>query len=296
MLASSLLRSRLVSPRRHNLSTEKLTYFSAWFCPFAHRTTLALAHHGKEYVDYDWVEALGWETRKASGQEKFDAAEREEWQYHWKHPDLLSRNPEGMIPTLASGDRVATESVPCLELIDSLARAKGSPKRLVPEDPWFAAHVRVWAEKINKTSCSEYYKCLVRESKDERSDAFDRLVAGLEAFTDTIPAGKGPFFSGLEEPSLVDFVLLPYAFRFYVLAHYRDFHLPQNPTYDKWLSACLTLPGIHETLPDKDRYLKHIDKYASGKARSKVANAVRRGANAHDYDHTLDTEKITTPP
>ena len=35
-----------------------LTYYSAWFCPFAHRATIALEHHG---IDYEWVEALGWE-------------------------------------------------------------------------------------------------------------------------------------------------------------------------------------------------------------------------------------------
>eukprot|EP00308_Calcidiscus_leptoporus_P020666 CAMPEP_0119393394 /NCGR_PEP_ID=MMETSP1334-20130426/125201_1 /TAXON_ID=127549 /ORGANISM="Calcidiscus leptoporus, Strain RCC1130" /LENGTH=47 /DNA_ID= /DNA_START= /DNA_END= /DNA_ORIENTATION= len=39
-----------------------LRYFSAWFCPFAHRTTLALEHHGRA-VPYVWEEALGWEKR-----------------------------------------------------------------------------------------------------------------------------------------------------------------------------------------------------------------------------------------
>jgi hypothetical protein len=37
-------------------------YLSAWFCPFAHRATIALEHH-RDRVDYEWVEALGW-TRK----------------------------------------------------------------------------------------------------------------------------------------------------------------------------------------------------------------------------------------
>lgn len=33
----------------------KFRYLSAWFCPFAHRATLALEHHAHR-VDYEWVE------------------------------------------------------------------------------------------------------------------------------------------------------------------------------------------------------------------------------------------------
>ena len=33
----------------------KLRYLSAWFCPYAHRATIALEHHS-DFVDYEWVE------------------------------------------------------------------------------------------------------------------------------------------------------------------------------------------------------------------------------------------------
>ena len=33
----------------------KLRYLSAWFCPYAHRATIALEHHAG-LVDYEWVE------------------------------------------------------------------------------------------------------------------------------------------------------------------------------------------------------------------------------------------------
>lgn len=32
-----------------------LRYLSAWFCPYAHRATIALEHHAGR-VDYEWVE------------------------------------------------------------------------------------------------------------------------------------------------------------------------------------------------------------------------------------------------
>jgi glutathione S-transferase len=45
-----------IAPKR----APKLIYFSAWFCPFAHRATLALEHyaHGGE-ISYEWKESLG---------------------------------------------------------------------------------------------------------------------------------------------------------------------------------------------------------------------------------------------
>jgi glutathione S-transferase len=50
----------------------------------------------------------------------------------------------------------------------------------------------------------------------------------------------------------------------------------------------MNLESVQRTLPDKDRYLEHIKKYADGSARSKVANAVRRGVAAHEFDDDKD--------
>ena len=50
----------------------------------------------------------------------------------------------------------------------------------------------------------------------------------------------------------------------------------------EWLRAALALPQVASTLPDKQKYLKHIGRYADASARSKVANAVRSGRAAHD--------------
>ncbi|KAJ1454896.1 glutathione S-transferase [Pelagophyceae sp. CCMP2097] len=268
-----------------------LTYYSAWFCPFAHRATLALAHHG-ESVPHKWVEALGWEQGKASGAEDFDAAERKDWWYHWKHPDLLKCNAQGMVPTLEQGGKVVTESIHCIQFVDELAKQQGTTATpLVSEDPWEAARQRLWADRVNKIVTAEYYKVLVRPEA-ERRDAFDRLVEGLRDFARN---SRGNFFSG-DSPGLVDFVLLPYAFRLYAIEHHRPgCKVPRDSEadakYHAWLARCVALPQVAETLPDKDRYITHLAKYASGAARSKVGNAVRRGAEAHDYDDEKDGEE-----
>ncbi|KAH8047189.1 glutathione transferase [Aureococcus anophagefferens] len=257
-----------------------LTYYSAWFCPFAHRATIALEHHG---IDYEWVEALGWERREASGDEDFDASESDDWWYHWKHPDLLRANPDGMVPTITSADGrlVVTESIVCCQFADGVAAAA----RRRAGGPWEAARALVWASRVNTTVTSEYYKCLVRTDETERREAFDRLVEGLARRGQAAPSSPA-------RPGIVDCVLLPYAFRLYVLEHCRGFAVPRDrpwsDAYSAWLDAATGLPNVAKTLPDKAKYLKHVAKYAHGAARSKVGNAVRRGANAHDYDHKID--------
>ena len=60
--------------------------------------------------------------------------------------------------------------------------------------------------------------------------------------------------------------------------------------YHSWLLRVSALDYVHSTLPDKNRYLKHVAKYANDQARSKVGNATRRGVSALDYDDDIDAE------
>ncbi len=289
-MASLSTAVKMVGPKR-------LTYFSAWFCPFAHRCTIALEHHGRDIVDWEWCEALGWEERPPTGRETFEASEREDWVYHWKSPELLQANPLGMIPTLQEigGERrVVRESIVCCEFVDEIARQMGSTASplLPPDDPFECARLRVSAERVNRTVTSSYYAALVRTDPMERQEAFDRILGGLEEF---VTESKGDFFSGSQGLSLVDCVLFPYAWRLFALEHYRGFSIPKRGgngdwmgRYHAWLERCESLSYVARTLPGKDRYIQHVEKYATGRARSKVGNAVRRGKAAHDYDDDID--------
>ena len=275
---------------------KKLTYFSAWFCPFAHRATLALEHHGQEFIHWEWQEALGWEHGKPpSGDEAFQAGQRTDWVYHWKSPELLACNPQGMVPTLLEeqSGRSVTESLVCVEFIDECAREAGSTKApLLPLDPFERAHMRIMADRMNKQVTSNYYAALVRTDEGEREQAFQGILKGLEEFTAFIARKEG----ATEDVTLVDCALFPYAWRLYVLEHYRGFHVPTgggsgggggkhwSSGYHRWLERVGALESVKKTLPDKERYLVHVEKYASGRARSKVGNAVRRGKNALAYD------------
>ena len=134
---------------------------------------------------------------------------------------------------------------------------------------------------------------LVRKDDEERREHFAKLVRGLSDFSKELTKTTGPLFLANGQLSNVDLALVPWAYRFYVLEHYRgpDFAIPHTPDldpYHAWYDCVMNLDRVKRTLPDQDRYLQHILKYADGSARSKVANAVRRGAAAHELDDAKD--------
>jgi glutathione S-transferase len=169
----------------------KFRYLSAWFCPFAHRCTIALEHH-KGRVHYEWVEALGWEKRTKNMMDDpkdndVTGDSNHEWIYHWKSPELIRACPGALVPTLIPIDnhgqpdesRSIYESIVTIEYVDAVSGAQGKD-RLISEDPFFAARARIWADKVNRECCSPYYGVLVRKDDTERKEHFDNLIKGLE--------------------------------------------------------------------------------------------------------------------
>jgi len=280
-------------------SKPKFRYLTAWFCPFAHRATLALEHHSSR-VDYEWIEALGWEQRE---DKKNVTGTGQEWWYHWKAEELKRVNPSALVPTLIPVDlqtgesdesKPVYESLVTIDFVDQISGATGND-RLVPSDPYEAARCRVWADKVNRDLCSPYYGVLVRKEDSERKEHFDNLIKGLTAFSNELVKTQGPLFLANGQLSNVDLALVPWAYRYYVFEHYRGVEYvispekyPELKPYFEWYDHVMELDAVKRTLPDKDKYLVHIGKYADSSARSKVANAVRRGVSAHELDDDKD--------
>jgi glutathione S-transferase len=179
-----------------------------------------------------------------------------------------------------------------IDFVDQISGATGKD-RLVSCDPYEAARSRIWADKVNRECCSPYYGVLVRTNEEERMEHFESLLKGLKAFSKELTKTSGPLFLADAQLSNVDLALLPWAFRYYVFEHYRgpDYVIPTSTElepYHEWYEHVINLDCVQRTLPDKDRYLSHIGKYADSSARSKVANAVRRGVAAHELDDEKD--------
>lgn len=141
---------------------------------------------------------------------------------------------------------------------------------------------------------SSFSGILVRKLDSERKEHFDKLIQGLTAFSNQLKKTSGPVFLPNSQLSSVDMSLIPWAYRYYVFEHYRgpEYKIPEDKPelqpYHEWFDHVMNLDSVQRTLPDKDQYLEHIGKYADGSARSKVANAVRRGVAAHELDDEKD--------
>mmetsp|Transcript_39620 Transcript_39620/g.55843 ORF Transcript_39620/g.55843 Transcript_39620/m.55843 type:complete len:285 (-) Transcript_39620:47-901(-) len=247
-----------------------------------------------------------------------DNKTEKEWWYHWKADELKRANPSALVPTLIPlvpdnnnennntpssfiplESKAIYESLITIEFIDHISAAP-PPDRLIPTttDPYETARCRVWADRVNRDCCSPYYGVLVRTDPDERARHFQHLLGGLRQFSRQLERTDGPLFLADRQLSSVDLALLPWAYRYYVLEHYRgpEFVIPKDASldaYHEWFQHCLGLDSVKRTLPDKDQYLEHIEKYADSSARSKVANAVRRGVAAHELDDEKDEYNST---
>ena len=117
----------------------------------------------------------------------------------------------------------------------------------------------------------------------------------MTVFSKELSKTNWPTFLANGQLSNVDIALIPWAYRYYVFEHYRgpDYIIdtdryPELKPYQEWYDYVMQLDSVKLTLPDKSRYLEHIGKYADSSARSKVANAVRRGVAAHELDDDKD--------
>lgn len=104
---------------------------------------------------------------------------------------------------------------------------------------------------------------LVRSDHDERKQHFQSLLTGLEHFSKELSKTDGPLFLPHAQLSTVDLALLPWAFRYYVLEHYRgpEFTIPYTTeleAYHVWYNHVINLESVKRTLPDKQEYLEHM--------------------------------------
>ena len=280
-----------------SIAPQRIRLLSGWFCPFAQRAWIALEESG---VEFELREALSITDDESS--------------YH-KSDELLAANPEGLVPTLCwwndidadtpdaetAPSHVVTESMNVVEFVDE-ALCGGTSSLFPPlSQPFARAHCRKWIDFICKKLVPPFYRMLVRRDEAEREAAAVELVnsvcrfgaamapcsrSGEETDRESDPTESG-YFLGTAF-SAVDVAFAPWAYRFYVLEHFRGFDLRARACatggdmdaidrFFVWMDATLARASVVATLADKRRLLDSYRRYADDVTNSQVAMSVRSG-------------------
>jgi glutathione S-transferase len=226
--------------------------YNAWFCPFAQRAWIAML---EKRVDFELVEVDPYE----------------------KTPEWLAINPRGMVPTIVHHGKSVYESTVCIEYIDEVWDS-GS-RRLLPNDPYKKACVRIQSDYIGKKIVPPFYQILVKQSKEDQEVAKQDLVAGLKVLFSEKDKSSGSLFGG-QELNMVDIMLFPHAYRIKViLTHYRGWTVPEAglEQYHEWYAAVSKSESVQKTMPEEEKLIENYRRYAEDTTQSAVAKAVRKG-------------------
>jgi glutathione S-transferase len=273
---------------QHNFSTTSLlmrsittsTLYSAWFCPYAQRAWIALNEFD---IKFQLVESL-----------KIDPVT----EAYIKLPKLLEYNPKGLVPVLvekvsngSNNKEEEEEVVLCdsLAILKELYRQNHADATLLEES--FEA-----AQKWNQQLCSSFYTVIMCQDPTKGKLHWDEMVKHLMEFCQHLPASSsekvtaGRFFDSGQTPGMIDLTVFPFVHRMYLLEHYKGFKFPETTQAQRdakevlmaWQSHMEARPSVAATLATKEALTPIYLRYADGTAKSKVADSVRRGQNAHD--------------
>ena len=186
--------------------------------------------------------------------------------YH-KPQSLLSLNPRGLVPTLQYDNKPLYESTVICEFLEDAYPDHGNELR--PRDPYLRARIRIWIDFVSTRIIPAFHRFLQFQPGQQEDKTIENLRAEfldtLQQFSEAMD-GTGPFFLG-NEPSLVDFVMAPWAVRLWVFDRYKagGLGIPEEgkagekeqhwARWRQWLNAIERRKSIVQTTSDKEHYL-----------------------------------------
>ncbi|MBL4647256.1 MAG: glutathione S-transferase family protein [Rhizobiales bacterium] len=218
----------------------QLTFYSAWYCPFAQRAWIALEHLG---VPYSYQETDPYHKTE-----------------HWLD---VSRGT-GQVPVLQMlhQDRSELRVPGSLRAVEYLDEIAPNGRKLMPQNVSARAEARFWIDHQNSNIIPYFYRFLKAEiGSDAARLAEDSMTQNLLAFTSGM-SPEGPYFFGTE-PGIVDFSFAPFALRIeLLLSHYKTFQLPQTgekwARYGRWWQAMKSHPSFVATMPELETYTARL--------------------------------------
>lgn len=247
---------------------EGINFLSAWFCPFAQRTWIALEEKGLEYTLHEV--AL---KDEATGQ-WFQFGEKPKW---W-----LNLNPLGKVPVLAvkHGSRLDSvyESSICNEYLEDVGAAHDAPS-LFSSELIERAHQRIVIDRFSSKLMPKFYSFLVRQDNGQQEECAQQITTEMK-WLESQAHDDGPFFSG-SQFSMVDAAIAPWFLRQDSLTKFRGFEMPSDvPKLQRWMRAVMDRPSVKATQrhPEGRDYrtelINHYEWYATNRAKS---------TSAHDF-------------
>lgn len=243
-------------------ATEPLKLYSGWFCPFVQRVWLVLE---EKKIPYEYVEVNP---------------------YH-KPQSLLKLNPRGLVPTLQYDNKPLFESTVICEFLEE-AYPDYKP-HLLPQEPYERAQNRIWTDFTTSRIIPAFHRFLQFQPMTDKAgldEVRQEFLSKLKELTNEMDP-SGPYFFGTE-PSLVDFIVVPWALRLWIFDEYKEgLGIPPEgeggsdektwARWRKWFNAIRERDSIKNTTSDQEHYLPIYQRYADDKAQSELAKAVRKG-------------------
>lgn len=139
--------------------------------------------------------------------------------------------------------------------------------QLLPADPFQRAKMRISMDFVTTRIIPSFHRFL-QFQPDQSSGSIDEVrneyLKNLKEFALQMDA-IGPFFKG-KEPTLVDFVLAPWALRNWVFDHFKGgLGIPDDgkggqdeevwKRWRSWASAVEGRPSLQQTMSEKEHYL-----------------------------------------
>nr|QVK45137.1 GSTo2 [Pagiophloeus tsushimanus] len=179
-----------------------LRLYSMQFCPYAHRTRLVLKAKG---IPHDIV--------------NINLIQKPEW--------YLTIHPEGKVPALLDGAKVIVESLDICDYLDE----KYPENPLYPAEPASKQKDKEVIQKIGPATIV-FAKCLFGLEEKSTEDWVKELLVSLQPLEDELSARGTTFFGG-DKPSMIDYMLWPWAERagsiaikFGIKLPFEDSHIP----------------------------------------------------------------------
>ncbi|KAI0170892.1 glutathione S-transferase domain-containing protein [Pestalotiopsis sp. NC0098] len=206
----------------------KIKLYTNHGCPWAHRAHIALAELGVPYEE----EIIDLSVPRT--------------------PEYLKVNPRGLVPSLAYGDEIITESA-----VVSNFLADAFPSHLVPAaagDPQAAlarARIAFFADTFISKFGGHYSKANYGKTDEERAAAFEGIVDAAAKELDPLLANAGPFFGGSDKLTLAEVLTASFVIRLYASSKHGI--LPESirgdlaakaPNFDKWAQAVIKHPSV----------------------------------------------------